>query len=201
SAEEANKAPRPRIVSAQEQEERQKKPGILDRLSTSIFGESKEKDPTYEDYQGEIEEVPEQDKDKAFVRLWMSVEDPLFFTSDLQLAQRKLGDFDNPTTLRVEEAFMVWFKVCLMCGLVLGSPWIFWQVWMFVAAGLYPSEKRIVHVYLPFSLGLFLGGVIICEWLVIPKAIEALLWFNEWMGMKPDVRLNDWLGFAIWMPV
>ena len=96
---------------------------------------------------------------------------------------------------------MVWFKVCLMTGLVIGSPWIFWQVWSFVAAGLYPHEKRLVHLYLPLSLGLFLAGVAICELFVIPKAIEALLWFNEWMGFKPDLRLNEWLGFAIFMPV
>ena len=72
---------------------------------------------------------------------------------------------------------------------------------MFVAAGLYPPEKRLVHVYLPVSLGLFLAGVLICEFFVIPKAIEALLWFNEWLGFKPDLRLNEWLSFAIFMPL
>src|SRR6516162_2482582 len=72
---------------------------------------------------------------------------------------------------------------------------------MFVAAGLYPSEKRLVHVYLPVSLGLFIAGVLICQFLVIPKAIQALLWFNEWVGAKADVRLNEWLGFAIFMPL
>jgi sec-independent protein translocase protein TatC len=101
----------------------------------------------------------------------------------------------------VQEAFMVYMKVCLMCGFVLGSPWIFWQIWSFVAAGLYPHEKRLVHVYLPFSLGLFLLGFFVCQFLVIPKAISALLWFNEWMNIKPDMRLNEWLGFAIWMPL
>src|SRR5436190_1160864 len=85
------------------------------------------------------------------------------------------------TPLRAEEAFFVWFKVCLVTGLVVGSPWIFWQVWMFVAAGLYPEEKGLVHKYLPISLGLFLAGVVICELFVIPKALEALLWFNEWL--------------------
>jgi sec-independent protein translocase protein TatC len=56
-------------------------------------------------------------------------------------------------------------------------------------------------VYLPVSLGLFLAGVLMCEFLVIPRAIEALLWFNEWLGFKPDMRLNEWLSFAIWMPL
>jgi sec-independent protein translocase protein TatC len=126
---------------------------------------------------------------------------PLDPTAFVQEAQRKLLDIANPSTLNVQEAFMVWFKVCAMCGIVLGSPWIFWQIWMFVAAGLYPNEKRLVHVYLPVSLGLFLAGVVVCEWAVIPKAIAALLWFNEWMGLKPDMRLNEWLGFAIFMPL
>jgi sec-independent protein translocase protein TatC len=135
------------------------------------------------------------------VGMWISHGEPLKETGLLQEALRIVGDFDTMSTLNVQEAFMVWFKVCLVCGFILGSPWIFWQIWMFVAAGLYPQEKRLVHVYLPISLGLFLAGVLVCEFLVIPRAIEALLWFNEWLGLKPDLRLNEWLGFAIFMPL
>jgi sec-independent protein translocase protein TatC len=203
---EVNDLPRPRIVTKEEKEE-QEHPNFLARLLPSVFGESKEKDPTYNDRGGALREVvvdakdPGPDLDRHFVRLPVAVEDPLFVTGDQQVAQRKLLDIDNPTTLNVTEAFMVWFKVCIVCGIVLGSPWIFWQVWMFVAAGLYPHEKKLVHVYLPVSLFLFLAGVFVCELLVIPKAIEALLWFNEWLGMKPDMRLNEWLNFAIFMPV
>jgi sec-independent protein translocase protein TatC len=105
------------------------------------------------------------------------------------------------TTLSIQEAFMVFFKVALMTSLVISSPWVFYQIWSFVAAGLYPHEKRLVNVYLPVSLGLFLGGVFICQFAVLPKAIEALLWFNEWLGVQPDLRLNEWLGFAIFMPL
>jgi sec-independent protein translocase protein TatC len=104
-------------------------------------------------------------------------------------------------TMGVMEAFMVYIKVCMVCGIVLGSPWIFYQLWEFVAAGLYPKEKHYVHFYLPFSLGLFLAGVFMCEFLVIPKAIQGLLWFNEWLGLEPDLRLNEWLSFAILLPV
>ncbi|HTU18565.1 MAG TPA: twin-arginine translocase subunit TatC [Gemmataceae bacterium] len=135
------------------------------------------------------------------VGMWISHGEPLKETGLLQEALRIVGDFDTMATLNVQEAFMVWFKVCLVCGFILGSPWIFWQIWMFVAAGLYPHEKRLVHVYLPVSLGLFLAGVLVCEFLVIPRAIEALLWFNEWLGLKPDLRLNEWLSFAIYMPL
>jgi len=96
---------------------------------------------------------------------------------------------------------VVYFKVSVICGFVIASPWVFWQMWSFVAAGLYPHEKRLVNYWLPISLGLFLAGVALCQFAVLPRSIEALLWFNEWMGLTPDLRLNEWLGFAIWLPV
>jgi sec-independent protein translocase protein TatC len=116
-------------------------------------------------------------------------------------AQKVVGRRPVLSTLNVQEAFVVYIKVCLVTGFVLASPWVFYQIWSFIAAGLYPHEKRYVNVFLPFSLGLFLLGVAVCEFLVMPKAVEALLWFNEWLGLEPDLRLNEWLGFAIWMPV
>ncbi len=103
-------------------------------------------------------------------------------------------------TLSLQEPIMVLFKVIIMLGLIIASPWVFYQLWSFVAAGLYPSEKRLVNVYLPFSVALFLIGILICQFFVLPKAIEAMLWFNEYLGFEPDLRLSEWLGFAIFMP-
>jgi len=96
---------------------------------------------------------------------------------------------------------VVWFKVGIMAGFVISSPWVFYQIWAFIAAGLYPHEKRLVNVYLPVSVVLFLVGVVVCQFFVVPKAIEALLWFNEWLGVQPELRLNEWLSIAIAMPV
>lgn len=149
------------------------------------------------DYGVPLDTVPESE----VVRLWVRFDHPVRMSLVLSPAQAEVdGKFDL-STLSVQEAFMAYFKVCIACGIVIGSPWIFYQIWLFVAAGLYPHEKRLVNVYLPFSLGLFLAGVVLCELFVLPKAIEALLWFNEWVGMKPDLRFNEWLGFAIMMPV
>ncbi len=135
---------------------------------------------------------------------WVKVEQ--VFPDPLALAKynQELDQYYNPKTLKtlsVEEGFVIYFKVSIMAGFVISSPWVFWQVWMFIAAGLYPHEKRLVNVYLPVSLVLFIAGVLICEFFVIPKAVEALLWFNEWLGFQPDLRLNEWLGFAIFMPI
>jgi sec-independent protein translocase protein TatC len=109
--------------------------------------------------------------------------------------------FVTLTTLSVQEAVMVYIKVAMLTGFVLASPWIFFQIWSFIAAGLYPHEKRLVNVYLPFSLGLFLGGVLLCQFFVMPAAVRALLWFNELLDINPDLRLSEWLGFAIMLPL
>ncbi|HKB04322.1 MAG TPA: twin-arginine translocase subunit TatC [Gemmataceae bacterium] len=105
------------------------------------------------------------------------------------------------TGLGVMEAFMVYIKVSLLCGVILACPWIFHQMWAFIGAGLYPHEKKLVHVYLPFSIFLFLAGCLVCQFIVMPKAVAAMLSFYKWINVDPDLRLNEWLGFAIVMPL
>lgn len=157
--------------------------------------------------QGEFSQVdkfpkPDDDIDAAdTVEVWFRYRNPVDVAIAMRKAQTRIGKRPGLTTLNVQEAFMVYLQVALVTGFVIGSPGIFYNLWLFVAAGLYPHEKKYVHVYVPFSLGLFLLGVLLCEFLVMPKAVEALLWFNEWLGLEPDLRLNEWLGFAIWMPV
>ncbi len=105
------------------------------------------------------------------------------------------------TTLSAQESLVVYFKVCLLCGVVLASPWIFYQIWAFIAAGMYPHEKAYVYRYLPFSLGLFFIGITLCQFVVLPGAVKALIGFNDWVDTDPDLRLNEWLSFAIILPL
>lgn len=128
------------------------------------------------------------------------VANPLAFALHMQELMQQIKP-PSLTSLSVQEPFVVYFKVSLLTGFILGSPWIFYQIWSFIAAGLYPHEKKYVNAFLPFSLGLFLGGVVLCEFFVMDKAVEALLWFNELLDIAPDLRLNEWLGFALFMPL
>lgn len=134
-------------------------------------------------------------------------EEPLQDWVPLTLRQRPtdvvkpIAEDPSLVVYKIQEGMMVYLEVSMICGLVLGSPWIFYQLWSFVAAGLYANEKRLVHVYMPFSLALFLAGVFVCEFMVLPQAIRFLLEFNEWLGVKPELRLEDWLSFALLVPV
>jgi len=104
-------------------------------------------------------------------------------------------------TQSAPEAIMVYFKVSLLCGVVIASPIIFYQLWAFISAGLYPHEKRPVRVYLPISVGLFILGAVMCQFVVLPGAVKALIAFNDWIDLDPDLRMNEWLGFALILPV
>ena len=100
-----------------------------------------------------------------------------------------------------QEAMVVYFKVAILCSAVLASPWIFYQIWAFVAAGLYPKERAYVYKFLAPSIGLFLTGVLLCQFVVLPGAVKALIAFNNWIELDPDLRLNEWLSFALMLPI
>jgi sec-independent protein translocase protein TatC len=138
---------------------------------------------------------------REMVSLPMRIDEPVRFFAMISQAEAEVNQTNDPVSLSPMESFMGYFKVALLCGLVLGSPWIFFHLWTFIAAGLYPHEKRLVNVYLPFSVSLFVVGALACQFLVIPRALGALLWFNEWLEMQPQFRFNEWLSFAILMPL
>jgi sec-independent protein translocase protein TatC len=126
---------------------------------------------------------------------------PLAWELAVQKARHMVGPRQGLAAMNVTETMMVYVKVTLVCALVLASPWVFWQLWAFVAAGLYAHERRYVYRCLPFSLGLFLGGVLLGQFLVVPGAVDALLGFNEWLAIEPDLRLSEWLSFALLLPL
>ncbi len=99
------------------------------------------------------------------------------------------------------EGFMIFFMVCIITGLVIASPWVFYQGWSFVAAGLYRYERRYVLKFLPFSIGLFLGGVFLCFFYVLPFTLAFLLDFNVWLGIEPMLRIAEWISFATILPL
>ncbi|MDO4551142.1 MAG: twin-arginine translocase subunit TatC [Planctomycetia bacterium] len=103
--------------------------------------------------------------------------------------------------LTAQEPFMIYLKASLLVGVLIASPWIFWQIWSFIAAGLYPHEKKYVHIFLPFSLALFLGGAALAFFFVFQPVLEFLFQFNDWMGIAPEPRISDWLGFFLILPI
>ena len=106
--------------------------------------------------------------------------------------------------------FMVQIKTAFFGGLILASPFIFYQIWAFVAAGLTDREKRAVRIYLPASLALFLAGITLAYWIMLPPVmyfflvvcnagLESIPTVNEYVSILAGCCLG--FGLVFQMPI
>jgi len=77
------------------------------------------------------------------------------------------------------DGFLSYMEIGMIGGVVIASPWIFYQMWLFVAAGLYPKEKRYVYMAVPFSTGLFITGSLFFLFIIAPLTLRFLVMFNK----------------------
>lgn len=110
-------------------------------------------------------------------------------------AMSKAGYKDaSLVTTSVTAPFNIYLTIGFYAGLVLASPWIFYQLWMFVGAGLYSKERRYVKLAVPFSVVLFLLGAAFAVRLSIP-AIEFFIMFGKDYGITPIIKIDDYIDF------
>jgi len=93
----------------------------------------------------------------------------------------------------VTDPFVNFLKMGLLTGLIISMPWMIYQVWAFVAAGLYSHERRFVRLFGPVSLVLFAGGVAFMYFIVLPIVLNFFITFNESFGM-PDLDRSGLFG-------
>lgn len=104
-------------------------------------------------------------------------------------------------SLSGQEPFMIYMKASLVVGAILASPFIFYFIWNFVAAGLYKRERNLVYLYMPMSLGLFFAGAALAFFAVFDFVLDFLFWFNTKMGITPTPRISDWMSFVLFLPL
>jgi sec-independent protein translocase protein TatC len=75
-------------------------------------------------------------------------------------------------------AFSVYLKLSAIAAVVIAGPWLLYQIWMFVAAGLYPHERKTVTRFIPLSIALLIGGVLFAFYIVLPMTLSFFIWFT-----------------------
>ncbi|RXJ97286.1 twin-arginine translocase subunit TatC [Malaciobacter molluscorum] len=81
--------------------------------------------------------------------------------------------------VEVQETFFTALKVAFFSGFILTLPIIFWQVWLFLAPGLYDHEKKLVFPFVFFGTLMFLIGGAFAYYVVIPYGFEFLINFGS----------------------
>src|ERR1700678_604846 len=87
-------------------------------------------------------------------------------------------------------------RVALVGGAIVASPFILYQVWLFIAPGLYQKERRFVVPFMAATVGLFLGGAAFRYYYVLPGAIQVLV-VNFGHDFTPMITIEDYSSFFL----
>jgi sec-independent protein translocase protein TatC len=110
----------------------------------------------------------------------------------------------NPT-----DPFNMYLKVSFLAGVFVASPFVLYQVWMFISPGLYRRERRYVLPFMMSTVGLFLAGGYFGYRMVYPAALDFLIGFSS--QFKPVITIGEYtdlfltiiagLGIVFEMPI
>jgi sec-independent protein translocase protein TatC len=125
---------------------------------------------------------------------------------------RLAADIPNQTLIFTEpgEAFFLWIKIAALTGVLISSPFLMWQVWLFIAPGLYANEKKLAIPFVVCSSGLFIAGAAFSHSVVFPFAWKFFASFsNDYLTFTPRVqpvfslyvKLLLGMGLVFQMPV
>jgi sec-independent protein translocase protein TatC len=87
------------------------------------------------------------------------------------------------------EAFFIYLKMAALCGVLIASPYIMWQVWKFIAPGLYANEKKFALPFAFFASLLFVSGAAFSHYILFPLAWRFFAGFsNTFLEFMPRVE-------------
>ncbi len=98
-------------------------------------------------------------------------------------------------SLAPAEAFLAYMKVSLISGLILTAPWVFYQIWAFVAAGLYVHERKYVYRAIPFSAALFIVGALFFLFVIARYTLIFFLSFGDVVGIASNWTVQRYISF------
>lgn len=100
------------------------------------------------------------------------------------------------TSIGLPDPFVSFMKITLISGLIISSPWVFYQLWMFVAAGLYEHERKYVRTAVPFSTALFVTGALFFLLVIAELCLKFFLKFGEFIGVTAIWTFDKYISFV-----
>jgi sec-independent protein translocase protein TatC len=92
--------------------------------------------------------------------------------------------------------FTIYMKIAFLAGIFLTIPLTLYEVWKFIAPGLYRKEKKYVIPFLVSSVILFLSGAVFCYLIVLPSSFEFLIKFSKEMGINPIPMVDEYIDLV-----
>jgi sec-independent protein translocase protein TatC len=118
-----------------------------------------------------------------------------------QPAVQALKTLGYPQTLKqitpMESFNVIWFKLPVLCAIFLGSPWVLYQVWAFIAPGLYRKERRWAIPFVLTSAGLFISGGVFAYFVAFRYGLTFLLSIGNGNNVEPMVSITEYFDLFV----
>lgn len=143
---------------------------------------------------------------KALIGIGVAFGLSLFFANELWKvvsapatdALKAIGAKPELVFLSPTEAFStIWFKMPLLVSLFLASPWVLYQVWAFIAPGLYSRERRFAVPFVVSTAGLFISGGCFAYFVAFRFGLTFLLGIGHDIGVTPAVTVTEYFDLFV----
>lgn len=100
--------------------------------------------------------------------------------------------------LKPVEAFsLLWVKAPMLAAIFLAAPWLVYQVWAFIAPGLYKRERRWAAPFVICTAGLFILGGLFAYFVAFRFGLEFLFGIGKDYGIKPVIQASEYFDFFV----
>lgn len=100
--------------------------------------------------------------------------------------------YPSPTT-----PITLYINLGLYIGIVIAMPFVLYQIWLFVAPGLYRHERRAVVGFVVSSMFLFLCGMAFGYYIMLPQVLNFLIGFANRLPLRPLISINEYFDFIL----
>ncbi len=122
-----------------------------------------------------------------------------FLTAPYHKVMVSLGEQPYLNFFAPAEGFIIYLRIALISGVIIASPWIIYQIWLFIAAGLYKNEKAIVYKAVPLCTILFILGSLFCVFVAAPVTLDFFVRFNKYFyeNARSNFKFHDYISYVI----
>ncbi len=106
---------------------------------------------------------------------------------------RPIGGIANLQAIEVTENVSVTMRVALLVGIIIATPWVFYQFFSFIGKGLTKKEKRAVLIAVPFATLMFVGGAAFAYFVMLPTSIK---FFMTFLQVETSLRIKSYIDFV-----
>ena len=125
--------------------------------------------------------------------LWRIVQEP----ATAALTALGYKDTSLVQTAPMESFSIIWVKLPMLTSLFLASPWLLFQVWSFVAPGLYKRERRFAAPFIISAAGLFISGGLFAYFVAFRFGLTFLLGIGQNVNVRPMITITDYFDMFV----